>query len=307
METSTQPVVPSASVVGQNETVRLFVRELTVLDYAYWDENHGALGGSLDVDVTFVGQLDHEGVVFDFSLAKKAVKRVIDDLCDHRFVVPKTHVEVADDGRLTFKGTYGDRELFYVCPAEGLCVLDETEMSLPSIKRYLEAEVMKVMPENVDAVELILREEALGDAPWYRYTHGLKQHYGNCQRLIHGHRNRVDVFVDGARSSTMEAKVADTFKNIHLAFPENVKTEGWVIGQRQSQLPRIKLSYVSSQGCFELTLPGSDVYVMPLETTVENISRHIRDSVQSWVGSEANCQVFAYEGIRKGSESRSQA
>jgi 6-pyruvoyl-tetrahydropterin synthase len=185
----------------------------------------------------------------------------------------------------------------------GLCILDVDVITTEVMRDHLEMEVMKVMPENVDLVELQFREEELHSAPSYRYTHGLKQHYGNCQRLLHGHRNRVDVMVNDQRSEQLESKVCELWRNVHLAFPENILTEGVVIGQRQSQLERIHLSYVSNQGRFDLDISGNEVYVMPYETTVENIARHLRDNVQSWVKDGDKVQVFAYEGIRKGAHS----
>jgi|SaaInlStandDraft_1057018.scaffolds.fasta_scaffold11318_5 6-pyruvoyl-tetrahydropterin synthase len=304
-QTSTTSDQPSASVIGdRNEVVKLFVRELTVLDYAYFDSERGVLGGSLDVDVTFVGLLDHEGVVFDFSLAKKAVKRVIDDLCDHRLVLPKKYVRSIEAGRVEVDAIYGKgNQLLYQCPEEGLCLLEAEDYSLAAMRSYLMTEVMKAMPENVDRVELDFRDEDLGEAPHYRYTHGLKQHYGNCQRLLHGHRNRVDVFIDGQRETSLESRVCDFWKDVHLGFPENIIESHHKVGSRQDDLESITLDYTSTQGKFTLTLPGKAVYVMPYETTVENISRHLRDMVQEWVGSERHVEVFAYEGIRKGSRS----
>jgi 6-pyruvoyl-tetrahydropterin synthase len=306
MDNTPQPSgQPSTSVVGEhNEVVKLFVRELTVLDYAFFDPQRGVLGGSLDVDVTFVGLLDHEGVVFDFSLAKKAVKKVIDDLCDHRLVLPNSLVRDLGDGMIEVDTTYGrGNRLLYQCPEEGVCALDADAYSLPAMRVHLMKEVMRVMPENVDRVELDFRDEELGIAPHYRYTHGLKQHYGNCQRLLHGHRNRVDVFIDGQREPSLEERVCEMWKDIHLAIPENLVGEEHEVGRRQDHLDAVSLDYTSSQGRFSLTLPGKAVYVMPLETTVENISRHLRDLVQDWVGADRHVEVFAYEGIRKGSRS----
>lgn len=290
--------------MAENETVHLFVRELTVLDYAYFDPSCGPVGGSLDVDVTFVGDLDEEGVVFDFSHAKKAVKRVIDDLCDHRLVVPKAIVKPTPDGRLEVQAPYGvDSNFVYRCPEVGLCVLETEVVDLESMRDYLEMEVMKVMPENVDLVQLNFREEALGSAPQYRYTHGLKQHYGNCQRLLHGHRNRVDVLLDGQGSIANEEKIAQMWENIHLAFPENIQSNDIRIGERQHHLDVVSIAYASGQGLFELQMPGRDVYVMPAETTVENIARHLRDCVRAWETEASRVEVFAYEGIRKGARS----
>ena len=163
---------------------------------------------------------------------------------------------------------------------------------------------MKVMPKNVERIVLHAREEKLNGAPEYRYTHGLKQHYGNCQRLLHGHRNRVDVEINGERSVEWEENIAELFTDIHLAYPENCPDQDIVLGKRQAHLQTVYLVYTSSQGKFEAWLPGQSVYMMPYETTVENISRHLCESVTEQVMKSQNVdslKVWAYEGIRKGS------
>ena len=225
-----------------SDSVSLFVREITVLDYAYLDPNRGVLGGSLDIDVEFIGGLDEEGVVFDFSLAKKAVKAVIDDLCDHRLVCPASSIAFSDNGIVNLEFNYGAGYLIkYTCPDQAVCILDQPRVNIPGMMSYLEEETMKVMPENVERIVLHAREEELGGVPEYRYTHGLKQHYGNCQRLLHGHRNRVDVQIDNIRSEEWEIKIAEELSDIHLAFPENCPEQNLKMASRQSHLKTIYL------------------------------------------------------------------
>jgi 6-pyruvoyl-tetrahydropterin synthase len=285
-----------------SESVSLFVKEITVLDYAYLDPARGALGGSLDIDVEFIGGLDEEGVVFDFSHAKKAVKTVIDELCDHRLVCPSSSIVSNRDGLVELEFHYGEGfSLRYHCPEEAVCILNQSCVDIQGMMSYLEAEAMKVMPENVQKIVLHAREESLNGAPEYRYTHGLKQHYGNCQRLLHGHRNRIDVELEGERSLELEKRIAEEWNDIHLAFPENCPAQDLKMGVRQSHLKTVHVIYTSSQGKFEGWLPGESVYIMPYETTVENISRHLCEKVASSYQEEKEVKVWAYEGIRKGS------
>lgn len=284
------------------ESVSLFVKEITVLDYAYLDPARGVLGGSLDIDVEFIGGLDEEGVVFDFSHAKKAVKGVIDDLCDHRLVCPVSSIASNQNGLVELEFHYGEGySLKYHCPEQAVCVLDQQRVDIAGMMSYLEAEAMKVMPKNVEKIVLHAREEKLSGDPEYRYTHGLKQHYGNCQRLLHGHRNRVDVEINGERSLEWEKQIALDWKDIHLAFPENCPEQELKMGERQSHLKTVHVIYSSSQGRFEAWLPGESVYIMPYETTVENISRHLCEKIASSYSEENEVKVWAYEGIRKGS------
>ena len=58
--------------------------------------------------------------------------------------------------------------------------------------------------------------------------------------------------------------------------------------------------YTASQGVFELMLPMSKVAMVPGETTVENIARHIARELKSEGRSTDIVEVRAYEGLHKG-------
>jgi 6-pyruvoyl-tetrahydropterin synthase len=293
--------------------VSLFYKHVTVLDYAYLDHHLGLVGDALIVDMELVGDLDKEGVVFDFSYAKKKVKEIIDRDCDHRLCIPRNLMTADGNDNIALSFKYGQAEevLHYTSPREGVCEIPSDYVTKDSIKTYLENTIIDELPKNIVSVKLTLREEELPeDKPTFHYTHGLKEHYGNCQRLFHGHRNTVDVFVNGKRREDFEQWLAkDLFKNnVHFCKWENVVNKSEVekiTGQNPSgrfdELPMVEIEYTSAQGTFNGKLPGRAVYFLDTETTVELLSIHFAKLVKEKVGESDIVTVHAYEGIAKGS------
>ncbi|MBL7664552.1 MAG: 6-carboxytetrahydropterin synthase [Bacteriovoracaceae bacterium] len=295
--------------------VALFYDHVTVLDYAYLDDHQGLVGNSLMVDVEFIGETDDEGVVFDFSYAKKKVKEIIDRECDHRLVIPKNLAKY-EAGLVQFEYKYGyqDLSLKYIAPAEAVCEIPSAYVSEANLQAHLEELVMKEMPNNVSAIKLKLREEKLstGDQ-FFNYTHGLKEHYGNCQRLMHGHRSTLEVYTNNERRHDIEKElIQNQFSgNIHFCFWENVENKNEIqkltgeknpIG-RFKNLPPVYIKYSGNQGLFQGWLPGNSIYFMATETTVENLSIHFCQLVKS-VQNDPLCtvKVRAFEGVGKGSQ-----
>ncbi len=293
--------------------ISLFYEHVTVLDYAYLDEHLGVVGNSLIVNVEFIGKTDNEGVIFDFSKAKKKVKEIIDDECDHRLVIPQKLANI-NGNRMTFEYHYGhdDKKISYDSPLEGVCQIPYAHVSQENLKSYLENLVLAQMPETVVAIKLSFKEEVLSDKEsFFHYTHGLKQHYGNCQRLLHGHRSTIKVFINDQRDYELEARFSREFfgGNIHFCLWENVKNKEEIqdivkksdIEGRYPQIPSVRIGYVGNQGEFSCTLPGDEVYFMQEETTVENLSVHFTKLTKSLHPNSRVC-VYAYEGIAKGAK-----
>lgn len=292
--------------------ITLFYDHVTVLDYAFLDSHLGAVGNSLIVDVEFIGHTDHEGVVYDFSYAKKKVKEIIDRDCDHRFVIPKGML-AHDKELLTFNYNFGpfSEAIKYRAPAQAFCEIPFRHVSYETVTAYLEERIMLEMPNTVEAVKIHLREEKLdSDQVVFHYTHGLRDHYGNCQRLLHGHRNTIEVWVNGNKRSDLEKNlVTELFSgNIHFCYWDNVVNKDEVITSegrsnpegRVTKTKNVQIKYQASQGEFIGEFPGTMIYILPIETTVENLSLYFAQLLKSQLGKQDIVRVRAFEGIGKG-------
>lgn len=293
--------------------ISLFYKNVTVLDYAYLDDHMGVVGDALKVHVEFIGKTDHEGVVYDFSYAKKKVKEIIDRDCDHRLVVPTGLIEKMDGDKVQLNYSYGlsDMPMTYECPEQGICELPFHHVNKGTIATYLESVILKEMPETVSAIRLTLEDEPMPQGkPTFHYTHGLKEHYGNCQRLFHGHKNTVDVFVNGKERRDLEEYLADQlFKgSIHFCKWENVVNKEEIqklTGEKEptgrfSTIPKVDIAYDANQGHFKGSLPGNEVFFMSEESTVENLSMLFARLIKDKVGENDSVMVRAYEGVAKG-------
>lgn len=296
--------------------ISLFYENVTVLDYAYLDDHHGPVGNSLIVNVELIGQTGDDGVLYDFSNAKSKVKEIIDRDCDHRLVVPRG-ISKTKDGKVytDYEFGYSRSSLEYTCPEDGICEIPYSHVSYANLSSYLEEIVLKEMPKNVISVKVgLTQEESDDNACYFHYTHGLKDHYGNCQRLFHGHRSTLKVFVNGEREEEIEDSICrDTLSgNIHFAYWENVSNKNELLNSmglkyddilpegRLENIPNVVLSYNSSQGSFLATINPSSVYFLNQETTVENLSIHFAELIKSSLDDRDKVSVYAFEGIGKG-------
>ncbi|MBT3983690.1 MAG: hypothetical protein HOE90_20205 [Bacteriovoracaceae bacterium] len=291
----------------------LFYNGVTVLDYAYYDESLGVVGNSLYADVEFVGETDDEGVIFDFSHAKKKVKEIIDRDCDHRFVIPQGLLKKNGEvGVVDYKFGTSDQSVYYEGPLEAFCEIPTATVSYENISAYLEDVVLKELPNNISSVKISLREEIFSeDDEIFHYTHGLRDHYGNCQRLFHGHRNSINVIRNGKRSRELEQTFSEKqfTGNIHFCYWDNVENKDQILAVmdgkepegKHNQIESVVVTYKSGQGIFKCVLPGSMVYFLPIESTVENLGLYFAKASKSMVDIGDSITVRAFEGIGKGS------
>lgn len=275
----------------------LFVNNLTVIDCSYLDDEHGLVGESWIVDLVLHGELDEQGMVFDFGLVKKAVKATIDEQVDHKLLIPSRSARlkasaVAEGTEIQFE--YGDKQpLIHRSPDDALCRLPVESVTQEAVAGYARWCVQKVVPKNVKAIEVRLRNEKIEGA-WYRYSHGLEKHNGNCQRIAHGHRSAIHIVIDGERDHVQEAAWAKHWRDIYVGTREHLMSEEEVLG-----VACYHFAYKAQQGWFELTIPKARCALMDTETTVEWIAVHIRDTVQQQLP-EKKVKVCAFEGVQKG-------
>ena len=157
----------------------------------------------------------------------------------------------------------------------------------------LEAAVRAVVPGNVSDIAVRLREEEIVGAS-YRYSHGLRDHDGLCQRIAHGHRSRIQIWRDGERSRELEEQWARRWRDIYLASREDVVGGGTAAGPAT-----VRVAYAAREGVFDLVLPAERCEILPAETTVERIAEYIAARLKA-ENEHSDIVVRAYEGVNKG-------
>lgn len=275
---------------------RLFVDRITLIDAAVLDRLRGLVGVSWIVDVALDGDLDEQGMVFDFGPAKRVVKEVIDAAADHKLIVPlgAPGLTLDDDGdetRLHFTDDVGAR-FFHRGPATALCRLDAPSAEPGAVAELLRERLVEAMPANVTGIELRLRDELIEGAS-YCYCHGLKKHAGHCRRIAHGHRSRLEIRVDGERSPAHERRWADRWRDVYLGSRDDLACDP---GER-----RWRFAYTTDEGEFELELDAARCDLLDTDSTVENIAAHIAAALKA-EEPERRFAVRAYEGVDKGAE-----
>ena len=167
---------------------------------------------------------------------------------------------------------------------------------------YLRAVIKKELPTNVNAISLRLREEDISGV-YYHYTHGLKKHDGNCQRIAHGHRSTIQIYLDNIRSPRLEHYWCKRWEDIYVGSEEDIvpKNEMQLSAAATSNVgeDHICYSYVAEQGKFELVVPRNNNEVIPTDSTVECIAEFVANEIKK-LEPEAEVKVVAFEGVGKG-------
>ncbi|MGJ8681910.1 6-carboxytetrahydropterin synthase [Paraglaciecola sp.] len=286
--------------------MQLFVNDLTVMDFSYLCPERGMVGESWIVDVILNGDLNEESMVLDFGKVKKQLKYLIDEYIDHKLLVPVEHEfsqihrdEIQDRVKVDFMRPNG-KSIHLDCPAEAYAFVYSQQVTMPSVSDYLKDVIATHLPENVQGIELVLRAEVI-NTPYYHYTHGLKKHDGNCQRIAHGHRSKVLVFEDGQPSLKWQEYWAKRWSDIYIGTEEDIvessATNLTVEGVKFEN--HYVFAYESSQGRFELAIPKAESELMQTDTTVECLAQYmVEEQVRLAAGKKY--KVLAFEGVGKG-------
>lgn len=278
----------------------LFVNSLTVIDFSYLCNKRGAVGESWNVDLILHGKLNDESMVLDFGLVKKQIKGIIDDCIDHRLAIANgvngTITEF--DHYKTLDCTFGDNHhLAMSAPDQAFCLIDAQEISVESVTDFLIATIMPKLPDNIEKIELSLTPEH-SKSFYYHYSHGLKKHDGNCQRIIHGHRSQIGISLDGISMPRLQKEWAQSWEDIYLATRED-EVSATELKHINAKEDDVCFAYTAAQGYFEMAISKSRCDILPVDTTVECIAEYIAGQIKTQYP-EKNVKVTAYEGIGKG-------
>lgn len=277
----------------------LFVNDLTVIDFSYLCNQRGPVGESWIVDVVLHGNLNDESMVLDFGLVKKQIKRIIDDSIDHKLAIPTglSGKYELDEERVVVDYTFGEHHLAMAAPKSSVCFVTGEQVNIENTVSFLKSVVMPAMPSNVKDIEFTLRPEH-SRSFYYHYSHGLKKHDGNCQRIVHGHRSLIDVELDGISMPRIQKELADKWQDIYLGTQEDLI--------EASELVTVKardddycFAYSASQGYFELAISKARCDILPCDSTVECIADYLATVVKAQYP-DKRVKVKAYEGVGKG-------
>ena len=272
---------------------KLFVDNLTVIDFSYACPQRGIVGASWIVDIVLEGGLDEQGMVFDFGNVKKTIKQHIDKHYDHKLWLNESlpnFRRLLNGEERSYSWTNNEGEAYqHRSPTTAVLELDIDDIEHTLMTRHIEQSLVSLLPSNISAVGITLRDEVIHGAN-YCYTHGLQKHNGNCQRIAHGHRSRIEIARDGSRDAELEKTWADQWTDIYIASFEHIV---------HSNIDTTQVKYQAPQGEFELWLPTRTVYIIETESTVENIASYLHQSIKAEFPRDT-ISVRAFEGVAKG-------
>jgi len=286
--------------------MKLFVRDLTVIDASYLCAERGMVGESWLVDIEMTGELNEMSMLLDFGRVKKSLKAIIDGEVDHRLLIPiespLCQVQHQENGELCVDFLEPGRSIHLRCPAQAFGLIPAAQITIETVTDYLLALIRRQLPANIDGLRLTLRQESL-TTPAYHYSHGLKKHDGNCQRIAHGHRSMIELWVDGARDGELEQEWADRWADIYLGTEEDRvavdQLELSTLGREWVGEQHYGFRYQAPQGEFQLAIPKSACELVDTDTTVELLAHYIARQLKPRLG-ERSLRVVAYEGVGKG-------
>ncbi|MEA2120132.1 6-pyruvoyl trahydropterin synthase family protein [Halovibrio sp. HP20-50] len=268
----------------------LFVNQLTHIDVSLWCNQRGLVGCSWLVDAVLDGELGDDGMLFDFGEVKPWIKRTLDSGLDHTLLVPTDApgITVTECAEGVCVHTTTPYPMEVRGPKEAFSLLPWRAITSDTVAAYLSQQLTEQRPENVHQVTLTLSDEAIEGAA-YGYTHGLKRHLGNCQRIAHGHRSRLYILQHDTRQPLLEKHWSDWLDNRYLLEQADIAAQ---------DKDTLTCRYQAAQGDFSITLPLSRCAVLPGPTTVENIAIWLAKEVATQSG--VSTRIQAFEGINKG-------
>lgn len=287
--------------------MNLFVRDLTVIDSSYICKRRGIVGDSWILDVTMSGELNEMSMVLDFGRVKKQIKQLVDQYVDHRLLVPMQSSAVvykpSKAGYSTLDVVRDDKNIHLHCPDEAYCLIDAEAITIESITNHVYQILRNNLPSNVTGIDITLRHENISGA-FYHYSHGLKKHDGNCQRIAHGHRSPIEILVDGQRDSVKETAFAQRWQDIYLGSKEDQVSVAELnlseAAHAVTDETHFGFRYTAPQGEFELAIAKSETEILSTDTTVELLACYIADEVKPSLKDGQSLQIIAYEGVGKG-------
>lgn len=263
----------------------LFINDITHINASYACPQRGIVGESWIVDLAVAGPLNEESMIIDFGIIKPLIKDIVDDTIDHTLILPNAKFiskEKEDKLGITIRINLENKDhITLTCPHQSLTWVETESITTEALTSHITSLIQEKLPPEVKASITLRYEEK---EPYFHYTHGLKKHDGNCQRMAHGHRSHLTIVENGQRNHALENQWCQTLTLKHIGTREDII---------QETDTHFTFGYNAPQGRFELTLAKSACYILECDSTIECIATHLKSKL-----GKANISVC--EGINKG-------
>ena len=278
--------------------VSLFVENITNLDFSFLSKTRGLLGETWLVDITLIGDLNSQGMIFDFSEVKKQIKNIIDSTADHKLLVPAIcsryqQYNQNNGNYIDFIYQSDTGDIHYKAPKQAICCIPATEITIDSVSILLINAIKKYLPANVSDIKLSLHPEYNLDN-YFHYSHGLKKHRGDCQRMAHGHRSRLEIKIDDNREYKLEKYWCNKWQDIYLVSEEDISN------LQDKNNDYLEVTYQANQGNFYLKISKNNCYIINSSTTVELLAFYLAKTIYYNLNQKHIVEVKVFEGYQKG-------
>lgn len=274
----------------------LFVDTLTNSDFSYLHPARGMLGETWLANIELEGELDEQGMVCDFGIVKSTTRQLLDDLIDHRLLVPAraANLSVEDEGELIHLHWRlpDGQAIDHSSPARCITLIDTDLITPDNVARWCEGELRQRLPATVRSIRVAFSEETI-EGPFYQYSHGLKKHRGKCQRIAHGHRSKIQIECNGTAAPDLEQRWAELLRDSYIGTREDLHPSA------DTPPGYYRFAYRAPEGDFSLQLPQRFCQLLETDSTVEHIARHIAETLKA-EKPQNSYKVRAYEGLNKG-------
>ena len=273
--------------------MRLFVDNLINLDFSYLHATRGLVGETWLASIELEGPLNEQGMICDFGQVKRVLREWLEQHLDHQLLVPTKAVNAkvsAHPHKVSVVWRCGDdKRIEQSAPPQAVTLIDQASINPDSVAAWCLAHLEGMFGEHVSHISLRFAPEKI-EGPYYHYSHGLKKHQGQCQRIAHGHRSRIEIKRNGSISEDDMCQWASRWRDIYIASREDLRHE---------TDETYTFKYRSQEGEFALTLPKSQCYIIDADTTVECIAQHVASTLKDHHPDD-HFEVKAYEGLAKG-------
>ena len=283
--------------------MRLFVEKLTSIDSSYLCPRHGIVGESWLLDVELGGDLNAQQMLFDFADVKRTIKRYVDATFDHKLLLPvdypgiKHLPAVSDSLCLSFATDRG--QAYLAAPAQAISWLPGATVDATTLAQAIADGLRPLLPDNVAQIQIHLRHEDPAP-PHFHYSHGLRMHDGNCQRIAHGHRSRLRISRDGHYDEALSRAWCQRWQYVYLGHDlDRCRWQETPFAAHAADSGLLCFAYNAGQGAFAIALPEHWCELVNVDTTIEQIAGHIARSVAP-AFPQQQIEVRVYEGVEKG-------